>query len=89
MEGLLEMSLKGQVNEGPAGGGELHESGEAALDDGKVAGSQVPVQVWHVGAHVDAFRCRQASRVDARAGDDEYSQAGQLRSKAPAFSRSG
>jgi hypothetical protein len=78
VESLLEVLPERQVDEGPAGGGEFHAGRQAALDHGQVAGRQVPVEMGHVSAYLDALGSRQGSGVDARASDDEHPKGGNL-----------
>lgn len=53
VELLLEVVLKREVHEWALGCGELHAGGEAALDDGEVAGCEMAVELGDVGAHLD------------------------------------
>ena len=69
---------QGEVEEGSPVGGELHGGGQAALDDGQVAGGQVAVQVGDEGPQLESLLLagRQAGGVDAGAGDDDHPQLG-------------
>ena len=62
VEVLLEVMTQRHVDERPSGGGELHRGGQPALHHGQVAGCQVPVQVGHVAAHLEAVGRRQRSK---------------------------
>jgi hypothetical protein len=75
---LLEVVGQGEVEEGSSVGGQLHGGGQAALDDGQVAGGQVAVQVGDEGPQLEPFlpAGRQAGRVDAGAGDHDHPQLG-------------
>ena len=56
VEVLLEVVAQRHVQERPPAGGQLHRGGQPALHDGQVARGQVPVQVGHVAAHLEARR---------------------------------
>ena len=74
MEVLLEVVAEREVEERASVRRQLHRRGQAALDDGEVAGGQVPVELVYVGAHLEPVVCGQRLRVDPRAGDDDHPQ---------------
>ena len=53
---LLEVVAQREVQERPAGRGQLHRRRQAALDDRQVARREVPVQIRDEGPHLDAGR---------------------------------
>jgi len=70
------------VDERPPASGELHRGGQPALHHSQVAGGQVPMQVVHVAAHLEAVGRRQRGkqvRVDPRPGHHDHPQAGDQR----------
>ena len=76
VEVLLEVVAKREVEERAPVRRQLHRSGQTALDDGEVAGGKVPVQLVHVGAHLEPLVRRERRRVDARTCDDDHPQRG-------------
>ena len=70
---LLEVAAQREEQERPAGGGELHRRGEAAVADREVAGRELPVEPVHVAERLDAV-AGGARRVDARAADEDHPQ---------------
>ena len=76
---LLEVAAQREVQEGPAGGGELHGRGEAAVADREVAGRQVAVEPVHVAERLDAVAVWERRRVDARSAHDDHPQPGMRR----------
>ena len=56
-QALLEVVGQREVEERSLVGGELHARGQAALDDGEVAGGEVAVEVGHVGPDLEAVGC--------------------------------
>ena len=75
VEVLLEVVAQREVEERPPGGRELHRRRQAALDDGEVAGGEVPVQVRHERPDLDARRRLEGRRVDPRPGHHDHPQA--------------
>ena len=79
VEVLLEVVAQREDQERALVGGQLHRGGQAALDDGEVAGGEVLVEVVHVGADLEPGMRGQRRGVDARAGDDDHAQVRDLR----------
>src|SRR5215211_1441368 len=72
VEVLLEVMPEREIEERTSVRGQLHAGREAALDDGEVAGGQVPVQVGHVAAYLEPFVLRQRRRIDPGPGHDDH-----------------
>src|SRR2546430_6192493 len=50
---LLEVVPQREVEERPTAGGQLHRRGETALHDREITSRKVPVEVVHVGNHLE------------------------------------
>ena len=72
MEVLLEMVSQREIDERRAGGGKLHAGGEPALDQRQITGCKMPVKIGDKGPHLNALRCIQRSRIDARPSDHDH-----------------
>src|SRR5207249_3350587 len=76
VEVLLEVVPEREVQERALGGGQLHGGGQAALDDGEVAGAQMLVEPVDVAAQLEAGPLREGRRVDPGAGHHDHPQLG-------------
>ena len=74
MEVLLEVVAEREVEERPPVRRQFHRGGQSALDDGEVAGGEMPVELVDVRAYFEPVVCGQGARVDPRPGDDDHSQ---------------
>jgi hypothetical protein len=74
VEVLLEVVAEREVQERPPVRRQLHRRGQSALDDGEVAGGEMPVELVHVRAYLEPVVCGQGARVDPRPGDDYHPQ---------------
>ena len=74
VEVLLEVVPEREEEERASVRGQLHRRREPALDDGEVAGGQVPIQVVDVRADLEARRARAARRIDPRPRHDDHPQ---------------
>ena len=54
VEVLLEMVPEREIEERRSRRRQLHAGGEAALHERQIAGGEMPVEVGHEGAHLDA-----------------------------------
>ena len=72
MAALLEVVAEREVEERPAGGGELHRGRQPALDDGEVTRREVLIEVRHEAADLDAHRAHPAIQIDAGPGDGDH-----------------
>ena len=81
MEVLLEVMTERNIDERPLAGGQLHSGGQPALHHREITRRQVPVQVMHVGAHIQPVDRGQAVSgqrfgVDPRPGHHDHPQPG-------------
>ena len=74
VEVLLEVVAEREVEERASVRRQLHRRRQAALDDGEIAGGEVPVELVHVGADLEPVVRGQRRRVDPRPGDDDHPQ---------------
>ena len=79
MKGLLEMVSQRKIDERRAGGSKFHAGGQPALHQRKIAGREMAIEIGDESPHLDAHRCSQRRRIDARAGDHDHAQLGKLR----------
>ncbi len=76
VEVLLEVVAEREVQERPPAGGQLHRGGQAALDDGEVAGGQVAVELVDVGPDFQPVMGGQAPGIDPRPGHHDHPKIG-------------
>src|ERR1700733_7050080 len=74
VEFLLEVVLKREIDERRSGSGEFHAGCQPALNEREIARRQMPIEVRHEGAHLDAIRRIKRLRVDPRTGHDDHAQ---------------
>jgi len=79
MEVLLEMVLEREVQERCPGRGQLHAGGQTALDERKVAGRQMPIQIGNERPHLLAVGHIEFRWVEARPGHHDHPQFGDTR----------